>query len=128
MLPQDIHRALMKYVERGDRTEWEAVLDAIRDGKLLVEVGATQIVIRPAPSPAMGRLAARLRQMLADSGLTQFAVAELCEVSTSTVARLMGAQTLPQWPIVAEVVRGLGGDPEEFRRDFRAARAERNGH
>jgi hypothetical protein len=42
-------------------------------------------------------------------------------VSHTTVAELLGGKRIPSWPVVASVVRHLGGDEKEFRQLWMAA-------
>lgn len=124
---RDAHAALATYVKDRDPRPWEKVLDEIRAGRLLVEVGPTTLVIRVAPSPAHARFVERLRALREGSDMTQAELAEEVGISAATMARLMGGVSISSWPVVAAVISTLGGRPADYRADFTAARNEHSG-
>lgn len=121
---RDIEEAFTGYLERGEREPWERVLAAIRAGQIVVEVTANRMTLIAKTHPHRAAFADRLSRLREESGLTHQQVADATELSLSAVNRNMGGQALTQWPLVAIMVRVMGGDPDDFRLDYDRARSE----
>ena len=73
---------------------------------------------------ALGVLSAALRelQLLAGEPSTRD-IASAIHYSHTTVAQVLGGAKCPKWPTLLAVVTHLGGDPDEFKRLWVAARS-----
>jgi argininosuccinate lyase len=121
---QDIVDAVNAYLERGELELWARVLDAVRDGQVVVEVTANLITFIPKNHPFRDAFAESLSRLREESGLTHQQVADATEISFSAVIRNMGGQALTQWAVMSLMIRAMGGDPETFREAYERARAE----
>ncbi len=97
----------------------------IRAGRVLIERGSNVVTIRPAPPPAIGALAGALEALRVASLASYSFLARELDVSVSSVGRALRGETLPSWPTVRAMVVVMGGDGDEFKLLYLAAKAER---
>jgi transcriptional regulator with XRE-family HTH domain len=60
------------------------------------------------------RFARRLRQLMREKGLTQYALAKRSGLSRQTVSYILGAGRDPVWSTVRRLARGLGVTVQDF--------------
>lgn len=125
MEQNDLNEALLALVDGSDPERWQEVVEALRDGSVVVEYGTNITSLRVVSRPAYEAFAARLRDLRAESSITQAELAQLMGISTSAVIRQLRGQTLSQWPIVRMMIQELGGDADDFRADYLAAKGRR---
>jgi hypothetical protein len=122
---QEVVDALTAYLERGEREQFERVLEAIRAGQVVVEISANRMSLIAKTHPLREKFAARLSQLRSQSGLAMREIVEETEISHSAVHRNLNGQAITSWPIMALMIRTMGGDPKDYRADYDAAREER---
>ncbi|ARF83296.1 helix-turn-helix domain-containing protein [Kitasatospora aureofaciens] len=77
-----------------------------------------------APTDPEAQLTSALSHLQRASGKSIRRVAEETELSASFVSRLFSGERFPSWPTVEQVVSVLGGEPEQVRTLWQAARGE----
>lgn len=72
---------------------------------------------------ALGELFAALRELQIQAGEPSTrAIGSAIHYSHTTVAQVLSGEKCPKWPTLLAVVTYLGGDPDEFKRLWVAAR------
>lgn len=120
----EINYAVATYLDNGDTGPWLRVLEAIGDGTVEVTPRKNTLVLSANSRPATRALAQRLTALRAESGVLMADLAELLDISLSSVNRQLAGNALGAWPNVVMMVQAMGGDPADFRADFTAAKAE----
>jgi DNA-binding XRE family transcriptional regulator len=121
---EEINGALTIFIETGDSGPWLRVLEGIRDGTILAEPRKNTLTLTAVTRPLTHKFGQRLNRLRSESDVTMQQLAELLAVSPSAVIRQLRGQVLGSWPAVSMMITKMGGDPEDFKADFKAARTE----
>lgn len=120
----EVNAAIAAFVDRDDSGPWMRVIEAIRDGTILAEPRANTLTLTVINRPATAYFGQRLADLRVESTVTLQDLADLLDVSLSSVIRQMRGQVLGSWPAASMMITALGGDPADFKADHRAAKTE----
>ena len=124
MEQSEVNEAITAFIERGDSGPWLRVLEAIRDGQVFAEPRTNTLTLTAITRPATAHFGQRLAKLRAGSEMTLQELADLLDISSSSVIRQFRGQVLGAWPVVSMMITALGGEPKAFKADHVAAKAE----
>jgi hypothetical protein len=122
---KDVNRAVTVYLDSGEVEPWLRVLEAIRDGHVMVEARANTLTLTAITRPLVVAFGQRLADLRSESGITHQELFDQMGISISSIIRQLRGQVLGTWPTVSMMITAMGGDPADYRADWRAARSER---
>lgn len=122
---RDVNNAITSFLASGDTSGWLKVLEAIRDGQVLAEMRTNTLTLTANTNPSLLAFGQSLAALRAQSGTSMKELAELLDVSDSSIIRQLRGQVLGQWPSVKLMIERMGGNPDDYKKAHSAVRTER---
>jgi hypothetical protein len=120
----EVNDAIIVYLASGDSGPWLKVLEGIRDGTILAEPRKNTLTLTAITRPATHRFGRRLSDLRSESNVTMQQLAQLLDSSPSAVIRQLRGQVLGSWPAVSMMITEMGGNPNDYKQDYAAAKSE----